>query len=112
MIPRSSKSLLLCFLVAMSLGASAQTRGLVSAKAANGDQRASHIANEARVPRREEVIREEALAGRRLTAEERAELRELLRREWASRTESSQTAETQPADRLAPGTASTPVRSQ
>ena len=69
--------------------------------------------------RREEVRREEAFAGRRLTAEERAELREQLRRQWAAQVEISQTAqathaaqpaESQPAERIVPGPAS--ARSQ
>jgi hypothetical protein len=108
MIPRTS-NLLLWLLVGIGSSASAQTLGLARA---NGEQHAARIASEARAQRREEVRREEALAGRRLTAEERAELREQLRREWALRTESSQTAETQPAERLAPGSSMTRIRSQ
>ncbi len=56
-----------------------------------------------RQARRQEVRREEALAGPRLTAEERAELREQLRREWAGHGETAQTAQTTPAYRSAPG---------
>jgi hypothetical protein len=108
MILRSSH-LLLWLLVGMGASASAQTLGFASA---NGEQQAARVAKEARVQRREEIKREEALAGRRLTAEERAQLREQLRHEWALRTESSQTAETQPADRLAPGSAQTRTRRQ
>ena len=102
-----SSNVLLWLLLGIGSTASAQTLGFARA---NGEQQAARIANEARSQRREEVKREEALAGRRLTAEERAELRELLRHEWALRTESSQTAETQPAERLVPG--SVPMRTR
>ncbi|MET0544580.1 MAG: hypothetical protein ABWZ88_22805 [Variovorax sp.] len=60
-----------------------------------------------RSAKRDEVQRDEAAAGRRLTAAERAELREQLRRQWVA---SSATlhppeavqAETQPPERLSP----------
>lgn len=62
-----------------------------------------------RASRLEEVRREEVMADRRLTAEQRAELREQLRRQWAAHGETAQTAqaahtaEPQPAERIAPG---------
>jgi len=104
-----SSNLLLWLLVGMGPGASAQTLGFARV---NGEHPAARSANEARAQRREEVKREEALAGRRLTAEERAELREQLRHEWALRTESSQTAESQPPERLSPGSAQARTRRQ
>ncbi|MFT4267867.1 MAG: hypothetical protein QM586_11720 [Xenophilus sp.] len=42
----------------------------------------------------EQIRADEAMAGRRLTPAERAELRAQLRREWAARNEATQTAET------------------
>ena len=60
--------------------------------------------------RREEVRREEAMAGRRLTAEERAELRAQLRRQWSSQGETAQTAQSQPAERSVPGSATPRVQ--
>jgi hypothetical protein len=60
--------------------------------------------------RREEVRREEAMAGRRLTAEERAELRAQLRRQWSSQGETAQTAQSQAAERSVTGSAMPRVR--
>ncbi len=58
-----------------------------------------------RASQREEVRREEAAAGRRLTAEERAELREQLRQQWLARPGVTHTAESQPAERIVPAPA-------
>jgi hypothetical protein len=63
-----------------------------------------------RAAKREEVIRQEAAAGRRLTAAELAELRRQVRQQWVPRPESTpelgpeliRSAESQPAERLVP----------
>lgn len=46
-----------------------------------------------RAAQREEVRRDEAVAGRRLTPAERAELREQVRSQWPGRSDVSQTAD-------------------
>ena len=93
---------LFLLLAGIGVAASAQHPGLIQV---SGDQRNDlRVAVEAhRAARREEVRREEAMAGRRLTAEERAQLREQLRRQWAAHGETAQTAESQPAERTVPG---------
>jgi len=53
-----------------------------------------------RASQREEVRREEATAGRRLTAAELAELRDQVRQQWAARTELIRSAESQPVERM------------
>jgi hypothetical protein len=53
-----------------------------------------------RASKREEVRREEAAAGRRLTAAELAELRQQVRQQWAPRQDVIQSAESQPAERM------------
>ena len=53
-----------------------------------------------RSSQREEVRREEAVAGRRLTAAELAELREQVRQQWAARAEAIRSAEPQPVERM------------
>ena len=55
-----------------------------------------------RAETREEVRREEAAAGRRLTPAELAELRSQVRQQWAPRPELLRSAESQPAERIAP----------
>ncbi|RZL63941.1 MAG: hypothetical protein EOP81_10465 [Variovorax sp.] len=60
-----------------------------------------------RAARRDEVRREEAAAGRRLTAAELAELREQVRGQRLHRAEVIvESAESQPAERIAPASAS------
>ena len=54
-----------------------------------------------RAAKREEVRREEAAAGRRLTAAELAELRQQVRQQWTPRQEIVHSAESQPAERMA-----------
>jgi hypothetical protein len=49
---------------------------------------------------REAMRREEAVAGRRLTAAELAELRDQVRQQWAARSEVVRSAESQPVKRL------------
>ena len=53
-----------------------------------------------RASQREEVRREEAVAGRRLTAAELAQLREQVRQQWAAQTEAIRSAELQPVERI------------
>jgi hypothetical protein len=53
-----------------------------------------------RASQREEVRREEATAGRRLTAAELAELRDQVRQQWAARTELIRSVESQPVERM------------
>ncbi len=94
-------------LAAIGLAASAEPSGFTRA---GSEQRTEvRLAVEAhRAARREEVRREEAMAGRRLTAEERAELREQLRRQWAAHGEmaqTEQTAQSRPPEHIAPGSA-------
>lgn len=55
-----------------------------------------------RAATREEVQREEAAAGRRLTPAELAELRSQVREQWAPRQDVVRSAESQPAERIAP----------
>lgn len=46
-----------------------------------------------RAEQREEIRQDEAVAGRRLTPAERAQLREQVRSQWPARTDATQTAE-------------------
>ena len=55
-----------------------------------------------RAARRDEVQREDAAAGRRLTAAERLELREQLRRQWRESSGALHSAESHTAERMAP----------
>lgn len=104
----SSFVLLLC----CALPAAAEPWGFVRV----GDQRRNEVrdAVEAhRAAKREEVRRQEAAAGRRLTPAELAELRQQVRQQWVPRpdpgaelrTELIHSAESQPAERLVPGPA-------
>lgn len=89
---------LLWLLASVGFAASAEPPGLVRVGNELRGAVQAHLAE-----RREEVRREEAFAGRRLTAEERAELREQLRSQWVAQGETAQTAESQPAERVVPG---------
>jgi hypothetical protein len=60
-----------------------------------------------RAAKREEVRRQEAAAGRRLTAAELAELRQQVRQQWTPRQDVVHSAESQPAERMAPTRPST-----
>lgn len=66
-----------------------------------------------RAAQREEVQREEAAAGRRLTAAELFELRQQVRGQWTppSTGPLGHSAESQPAERIVPTPAPTPVPS-
>jgi hypothetical protein len=55
-----------------------------------------------RAATRDEVRREEAAAGRRLTPAELAELRKQVRQNWSPRHDVAQSAESQPAERAVP----------
>ncbi|RYF62433.1 MAG: hypothetical protein EOO22_27690 [Comamonadaceae bacterium] len=55
-----------------------------------------------RMSGREQIRHDEAVAGRRLTPAERAELREQLRQQWLASTAVPPSAETQPAERILP----------
>jgi hypothetical protein len=75
-----------------------------------GDSRSNEMrdAVEAhRAAKREEVRRQEAAAGRRLTAAELAELRQQVRQQWTPRQEVVHSAESQPAERMTPAPSST-----
>ena len=103
---RSSSILLLC----CSLSAAAQPWEFIR----TSDPRRSEVSSEARravdahrAAKREDVRREEAAAGRRLTPAELAELRRQVRQQWVPRQEVrpeliQSSAESQPAERLAP----------
>lgn len=56
--------------------------------------------DEHRASQREEVRREEAVAGRRLTAAELAQLREQVRQQWAAQNKAVRSAELQPVERI------------
>lgn len=88
-------------LATIGFAASAEPSGLVRV---DGERRSEvRVAVEAhRAARRADVQREELLAGRRLTAQERAELRLQLRRQWAAPGETAQTVQSQPVERLPP----------
>lgn len=76
------------------------------ARAGAGDQAELRRAVEAhRLAERDQVRREDAYAGRRLSAQERAELREQLRREWALFAEptEAESAQSHAAERVPPG---------
>ena len=53
-----------------------------------------------RAAKREEVRRQEAAAGRRLTAAELAQLRQQVRQQWTPRQDVVESAESQPAERV------------
>lgn len=95
---------LICLLAGIGINAAAQQSDSLRARVGGGSElRSAAVAPMA--IRREEARREEAIAGRRLTAEERADLRELLRRQWAEQTAVTRTAESLPAERIVPGSA-------
>ncbi len=62
-----------------------------------------------RISGREQIQRDEAVAGRRLTPAERAELREQLRRQWLAASSIPPPPETQPAERIVPAPVVMPV---
>lgn len=100
---------LLWLLAGTGFAASAQPSGPV--RVGNEPRNELRGAIEAHLAtRREEVRSEQAFAGRRLAAEERAELREQLRRQWASHGETARTAQSQQAERIVPGSALAPTR--
>jgi hypothetical protein len=103
-------SSILFLLLCCSLSAEAGAWGFIR----TGDARGSEVSSEARqavaahrAAKREEVRREEAAAGRRLTPAELAELRQQVRQQWMPRQEVrpeliQSSAESGPAERLAP----------
>jgi hypothetical protein len=106
-LPSSTVAMLLC----ASLPASAEPWGFVRVS----DQQRNEMRNAVeahRASKREEVMREEAAAGRRLTPAELAELRQQVRQQWVPRPEPRpelrpeliHSAESQPAERLVPAT--------
>jgi hypothetical protein len=101
----STAALLLC----ASLPAPAESWGFVRVSDPRRDE--TRAAVEAhRAAKREEVMRQEAAAGRRLTPAELAELRQQVRQQWVPRPEPRpelrseliRSAESQPAERLVP----------
>ncbi|OUM01131.1 hypothetical protein [Variovorax sp. JS1663] len=101
----SSSLLLLC----CALSAQAEPWGFIRV----GDQRRSEVRAEVReaveahrAAKREEIRREEAAVGRRLTPAELVELRQQVRQQWVPRQDPRQelihSAESQPAERLMP----------
>lgn len=90
---------LLCVPVLLVVPAMASPDGLTPVnQQRRGEMRAA--VNAHRASQREEVRREEAAAGRRLTAAELAQLREQVRQQWATRTEAIRFAESQPVERM------------
>ena len=87
LIPRASPSLALAACLAASpiaIPATAQALSQQDAAVPTREQmRRAVLAH--RAAEHAQIERDEALAGRRLTAAERAELREQLRQEWAQR---------------------------
>ncbi|KWT85177.1 hypothetical protein APY03_3980 [Variovorax sp. WDL1] len=101
----STAALLLC----ASLPAPADSSGFIRVS----DQRRNEMRDVVeghRAAKREEVMRHEAAAGRRLTPAELAELRQQVRQQWVPRPDSRpelrpeliHSAESQPAERLVP----------
>lgn len=89
-------------LAGIGFAAFADPSGLVRVGGERGSE--LRVAVEAhRAARRADVQHEDVLAGRRLTAQERAELRLQLRRQWAAAPrETAQTVQSQSVERLAP----------
>lgn len=87
--------LVLLSIVSISLPALAESAGVTT------EVRSTVEAH--RAAKREEVRREEAVMGRRLTPAELAELREQVRQQWIPRKqEIAKSAESQPAERMVP----------
>ncbi|RZL89337.1 MAG: hypothetical protein EOP82_20005 [Variovorax sp.] len=93
---------LLLVLAALGLPAAASPWAFIQVN----DPRRNDVRNAVEAHRaatREEVRREEAAAGRRLTPAELAELRQQVRQQWAPRQDVIiQSAESQPAERAMP----------
>ena len=93
-----------------SLPATAQSWGFVRVSDQQRDEVRKAVEAH-RAAKREEVRRQEAAAGRRLTPAELAELRQQVRQQWVPRPEPVpelrpeliHSAESQPAERLVPG---------
>ncbi|VTU30319.1 hypothetical protein H6CHR_03373 [Variovorax sp. PBL-H6] len=96
-------------LLCASLPASAEPGGLIRVSDPRRNEMRQAVEAH-RAAKREEVMREEAAAGRRLTPAELAELRQQVRQQWVPRPESRpeprpeliRSAEAQPAERLVP----------
>ncbi|VTU35283.1 hypothetical protein H4CHR_03616 [Variovorax sp. PBS-H4] len=101
----STAVLLLC----ASLPAPAEPWGFIRVNDTRRNETRDAVAAH-RAAKREEVMRQEAAAGRRLTPAELAELRQQVRQQWVPRVESRlelqpeliRSAESQPAERLTP----------
>ena len=90
---------LLCVPVLLVVPAMASPNGLTPVNQQRRSEMRTAV-NEHRASQREEVRREEAAAGRHLTAAELAQLREQVRQQWATRTEAIRFAESQPVERM------------
>ncbi|MDB5825916.1 MAG: hypothetical protein JWQ73_136 [Variovorax sp.] len=89
---------LLAALLCVCVPAMAAQDGLVAVSQQQHSSDLRDAVEAHRASQREEVRREEAAAGRRLTAAELAELREQVRQQWAVRTEVVRSAESQPVE--------------
>jgi len=87
---RSAALSLLC-LAAVATPAMAGSEWLRVSEPSRAEMR--RAVAEHRVEQSDQIRADEAMAGRRLTPAERAELREQVRSEWASRNDPTQTAE-------------------
>lgn len=92
-------AVLLCMPVLLVVPAMASPDGLTPVNQQRRSEMRTAV-NVHRASQREEVRREEAAAGRHLTAAELAQLREQVRQQWATRTEAIRFAESQPVERM------------
>lgn len=92
-------AVLLCLPVLLVVPAMASPDGLTPVNQQRRSEMRTAV-NVHRASQREEVRREEAAAGRHLTAAELAQLREQVRQQWATRTEAIRFAESQPVERM------------
>ena len=90
---------LLCVPVLLVVPAMASPNGLTPVNQQRRREMRTAV-SEHRASQWEEVRREEAAAGRHLTAAELAQLREQVRQQWATRTEAIRFAESQPVERM------------
>lgn len=92
-------AVLLCMPVLLVVPAMVSPDGLTPVNQQRRSEMRTAV-NVHRASQREEVRREEAAAGRHLTAAELAQLREQVRQQWATRTEAIRFAESQPVERM------------
>ncbi|MEJ8822956.1 hypothetical protein WKW80_13095 [Variovorax humicola] len=99
----------LCTLFLMFAASSASVQAAQEIDVGGGFRRSElrNAVDAHRAARIAQVQREDAMAGRHLTAAERLELREQLRRQWAESSTSNtlRSAESQPPERIVPASA-------